>query len=92
MKIISKRDKKTLDKLTYVIGILIPIFTIPQAINVLFLKEVEGVSLITWGFYLVSSSLFAIFGFIHREKLLIFTYTPLVIIEILIIVGIIIHS
>jgi len=92
MKIAHVRTNKSLDKLTYVSGILLPLFTLPQAYTVLVVGETAGVSIITWGFYLLSSSLFALFGFIHKEKLLIVTYVPFVIIEVLIIVGYILNS
>lgn len=93
MKIVKhKHDNKTLDTLAYVIGPLIPLLTLPQVYNVLILKETKGVSLITWGFYLFSSSIFAFFGIKHKEKLLIITYVPFVIIEFLIVTGIIINK
>lgn len=92
MKHVHTKLDKSLDKLTYVVGVLLPIFTLPQLYNVLILGETEGVSIITWGFYLLSSTLFAVFGFIHKLKLLIITYTPFVIIELLIMIGLIINS
>ncbi len=91
MKVIKKHNHKNLDRLTYASGILLPILTIPQAYTVLILKQTEGVSIVTWVFYLFSSSLFAIFGIIHKERLLIVTYVPFVIVELLIVIGIIIN-
>lgn len=93
MKVIKhKHDNKALDTLTYVIGPLIPLATLPQVYNVLVAKETQGVSLITWGFYLFSSALFAVFGIKHKEKLLIITYVPFVVIETLIVFGILTNS
>lgn len=91
MKPVKKQKHSLLDRLTYIFGILLPIFTIPQAYNVLVKKEVVGVSLFTWAFYLLASSLFAVFGFIHKERLLIVTYVPFTIIEAAIVVGLIIN-
>lgn len=91
MKTIKKHQHPTLDKLTYVFGVLLPIFTIPQAYNVLVHKETAGVSLLTWGFYLVASSLFAFYGILHKEKLLIITYVPFTIIEAAIVVGLLVN-
>ena len=88
---ITHHNRNTLDKLTYVSGVLLPILTLPQAYAVLVDKATDGVSLITWGFYLVSSSLFAIFGVVHKEKLLMVTYIPFVIVEAAIVVGILIN-
>ncbi len=91
MKVIKKHNHKNLDRLTYISGILLPILTIPQAYTVLVLKETDGVSLITWTFYLISSFLFAVFGIVHKERLLIMTYVPFVFIELLIVIGIILN-
>jgi len=89
MKVVHKRKHKSssLDKLTYICGVLLPISTIPQAYNILVTKESAGVSLFTWSFYLLTSSLFAAYGLVHREKLLIVTYIPFVMVELAIVVG-----
>lgn len=87
MKVVKKHQHKTLDRLTYITGILLPILTIPQAYSVLIQDSTEGVSLITWSFYLFSSALFAAFGIIHKEKLLIITYVPFVFVESAIVIG-----
>jgi uncharacterized protein with PQ loop repeat len=92
MKVVKRHNHAALDRLTYVSGVLLPILTLPQAYSVLVDKSVEGVSLPTWSFYLLSSSLFAIFGIIHREKLLMMTYIPFVFVEAAIVVGILINS
>ena len=91
MKSVKKHEHPTLDKLTYVFGILLPIFTIPQAYTVLINKETAGVSLLTWTFYLFASLLFATFGFIHKERLLIITYVPFTIIEAAIVIGLLVN-
>lgn len=88
MKIVKhKNNKPPLDTITYVVGFLTPIFTLPQMYTVLIRDETAGVSLATWSFYLLSSTLFAVFGIKHKEKLLIITYVPFVIIEALIVIG-----
>ena len=91
MKIVKKHDSKVLDRLTYMSGVLLPLLTLPQAYTVLIDKETAGVSLFTWGFYLVSSSLFAVFGIIHKERLLIITYLPFTIIEAAIVTGLLLN-
>jgi len=90
--VLKKQKTSTLDKLTYVAGIALPLFTIPQAISIYSNKNVSGVSLLTWLFYLFSSAMFAVFGIIHREKLLIVTYVPFVIVEAVIVVGLVLYK
>ena len=91
MKVVKQHNHKTLDRLTYITGILLPILTIPQAYSVLIQQQTAGVSLVTWSFYLLSSALFAIFGVIHKQKLLIVTYIPFVIVESAIVLGLLIY-
>lgn len=87
----KKTKTKNLDRLTYICGILLPISTLPQAYTVLIDKETAGVSLVTWTFYLFASALFAIFGVIHKQRLLMITYIPFTIIELAIVVGLILY-
>lgn len=91
MKVIKKHKSKYLDKLTYITGVLLPLLTIPQAYTVLIKKETAGVSMVTWFFYLFASLLFATFGVIHKEKLLMLTYIPFTIIELAIVIGLVIN-
>ena len=88
---VNKHKSKVLDRLTYVTGVLLPLATIPQAYSVLVNKSTEGVSLITWSFYLVSSLLFAIYGIVHKERLLMITYIPFVLIEVAIVIGLLLY-
>jgi len=73
-------------------GILMPFFTLPQAYTALILKKVEGLSPVTWGFYLLSAVVFAIFGIIHKEKLLMLTYIPLAIVEVAVVIAIVSYA
>lgn len=91
MKVVKSHNHKSLDILTYATGVLLPILTVPQAYSVLVDKSTEGVSLITWAFYLLSSTLFAIFGIVHKERLLMITYIPFVAVEAAIVVGILMN-
>jgi uncharacterized protein with PQ loop repeat len=89
-KKINKHQKGLLDILTFVAGLLLPIATIPQAYDIWVSKKTAGVSLTTWLLYLIASTLFAVYGIKHKEKLLIWTYIPFVIIECFIVVGLLI--
>ncbi len=91
MKVVKKHENKTLDQLTFVTGILLPLLTIPQAYTIVVDKQTAGVSLLTWTFYLFASTLFAVFGIIHKQRLLIVTYVPFTIIELIIVVGLLLN-
>jgi hypothetical protein len=87
----TKGKNKKLDRITMLIGIGMPIVTLPQLYTVLTSSNLQGVSLITWLFYAIQAGVFAVFGVKHREKPLVITYVPLFIIEFAIVVGLIIH-
>jgi uncharacterized protein with PQ loop repeat len=93
MKAVKHNSKlAALDTLTYIIGPLIPLFTLPQAYAVLVEQQTTGVSLATWSFYLFSAILLAIYGIRHKEKLLIITYVPFAVVDVLIVVGIVLNK
>ena len=82
---------KNLDRLTMLIGICMPIVTLPQLFIVLTSHDLHGVSLVTWAFYTLQAGIFAMFGIKHKEKPLIVTYIPLFIIELGIVIGLVAH-
>lgn len=88
----TKGKNKNIDTVTMAVGLCMPIITIPQLIAVWQASSLEGVSLVTWVFYMLQGFIFAIFGIKHKEKPLIFTYIPLTIIELGIVMGILVRS
>ena len=84
---VRKSKNKNLDKLTTVVGICMPIVTLPQLYSVVKASDLRGVSLITWSFYALQAGIFAIFSIKHKEKPLVITYIPLFIIELGIVVA-----
>jgi len=84
--------KKILDVLVYVVGILGPIFTIPQILKIWLEKSAQGISSITWVAYLFGAIILLIYGIVHKEKPLIIMYVLWIIIYVILIVGIIIYG
>jgi len=89
---VRKNKNKNLDKVTMVIGICMPLVTLPQLYSVITTNDLRGVSLITWSFYTLQAGVFAVFGVRHKEKPLIITYIPLFFIELGIVIGLILHE
>jgi len=89
---IRKTQNKNLDKLTTVVGICMPIVTLPQLYNVVTASNLQGVSLVTWSFYALQAGIFAIFSVKHKEKPLVITYIPLFIIELGIVVTLLLRK
>jgi len=64
-----KQDyKKMTEQLAVFAGILQPMMTIPQVIQIYGTKSATGVSLVTWIGYAVLGLVFLIYGIVHRLK------------------------
>lgn len=86
------KSRKIIDRLIYVIGILGPILTIPQVTKIWIEQNSTGVSAISWSAYLVFAIFWVIYGILHREKPIIFTYSIWIFLDILIVVGTLIYG
>jgi len=84
--------KKFVDGLIYVMGIIVPVFTIPQAMQIWLNKTAEGLSLITWTVYLINTVIWMIYGILHKEKPVILTFSLITVLNIIIVVGIIVFN
>ena|SRR5260221_9505150 len=84
----SSKFRSFVDHFIYVIGFFSVLILVPQLINILNLKNSEGVSLITWGGFLISSSFWLFYGIIHKEKPIILTNLGALVLDILIIAAI----
>lgn len=67
--------KRFLDKLIFVIGILGPLFTLPQVYTIYVHKNASGVSAFTWVTLFLFSTVWIAYGIAHKEKVIIITYT-----------------
>ncbi len=90
-KKITKRDKKHpfFDKMIYFIALVGPIMTIPQIINVWTNKNPEGVSIYTWGSYFIINIIWFYYGYVHRDKTIMFAYTLWMIANGLVVAGLV---
>ena len=93
----KKRKKKTkvqiyIDKIVYVLAILVPILTLPQLFKIWVNQTAQGVSLTSWATYLIASIVWLIYGVIHKAKPLIIMYILWIIIDLVIVIGIIMYS
>jgi uncharacterized protein with PQ loop repeat len=84
--------KRHLDKLIYVAGFLGPILTFPQIYIIFATKSSEGISLISWFSYLLSSIVFFFYAVVHKTKPLILIYGFWILVHIIMVLGIIIYS
>jgi len=75
------------DRITFIAAIVEPVMTIPQAWTIFHTKSAAGISLSTWICYLVFGFVWVWYGFVHKQRLIIFYELLYVVVEILIITG-----
>ena len=87
----KKRKREAVDFLFYLIGGVMILLTIPQLINIWFLKQTAGVPMITWASYLVGAVAWLIYGVFHNQKPIIILYSFWILLDLLIVLGLILY-
>ncbi|QQG39509.1 MAG: hypothetical protein HYS81_03950 [Candidatus Aenigmatarchaeota archaeon] len=82
------RLTNAMDKLIYVVSIIMPLLTVPQVLTVWLDGNVSGLSLVTWVSYLVASVFWLAYGILHREKPIIISNVLWIVVFAFIVVGI----
>lgn len=83
----KKMEGKLVDDLALLAGIVGPLMATVQAWDIWVGQDASGVSLLTWMTFVMTSMIWLTYGIWHRLKLLIFTYTLWLAVNILIVVG-----
>ncbi len=88
----SKTHKEPFDYVVYFFMIATPLFEIPQVYTIYTSKDASGVSLWTWGFFLLASVVWFFYAVQKRLLPLMVTYSLYFMIEIFIVVGILMYQ
>ena len=83
---------RLLDVLVYTVGILGPLATIPQIVQIYTTHNVSGISFFTWGLYALFDIPWIIYAAAHRERPLIVCYSLWLIFNSLVAVGVALYS
>ena len=86
------RNLRMLDRVIYAVGVIGPLFTIPQLVKIYYLQDASGVSALSWGAYALSDIPWILYGMAHREGPITFTYSLWLVFNTLVFVGTIIYS
>lgn len=86
------RSKRIIDSLVIIFSIIGPILTFPQFLKVWVERSTEGLSIVTWCTYFVSSCIWFTYGVVHHEKPIIFANSLYMVLNGLIIIGIFLYS
>lgn len=87
-----QKFKRIMDKLIYVVGIVGPIFTLPQLFKIWIGKNATGVSAISWFTFFIAALFWLIYGIAHKEKPIIFVYGIWAVLDFLIFLGTLLYG
>lgn len=85
-----EKIKRVFDKFIAVVGLIGPIMTTPQIINVWVHHHVEGLAIASWGTYVMTSSFWLIYGILHKERAIILVNTAWILANASVVTGILI--
>ena len=83
--------KRFLDKAVYFVAVFSIVLTLPQLAKIWIDQSVAGVSVITWSTYLNVAFFWQLYGIVHNEKPIIFANTLWIVMDVMIIVGVLVH-
>jgi uncharacterized protein with PQ loop repeat len=75
----------------YVVGIVGPLVSIPQLIEIYAHHQVQGIAISTWIGYTVLAAIWLMYGILHREKPIIVTQSLWLLINSSVVVGAILY-
>jgi uncharacterized protein with PQ loop repeat len=80
-----------INTIAYIDSFFSMFFTLDQARVIWTTHDAHSVSLITWGFYIVSSIVWLMYGYVHEDRVLIITSYGWFFVNGLVVVGIILY-
>lgn len=88
----KKKNKEPFDYVVYFFMIATPLFEIPQVYTIYSTQSAEGVSILTWSFFLLASTVW--FGYALKKRLLplMVTNSLYFVIELIIVGGIFMYQ
>ncbi len=82
------KAKRVMDKFIYFIGVLGPIMTLPQLIEIWVYGNTAGVSALSWGAFGVIAFVWIIYGIMHKEKPIVLSHALWMLFDVLIVIGV----
>ena len=88
----TEREKAVLDRLIYPIGMIFPLSTIPQIVEIFVSGDASGVSLLTWGAYAVLGFILLLWAIADSIKPLIISYSLWMLMYIAVLIGVMLYG
>ena len=86
------REKKQIDWLMWVAGLVGPISTIPQVIIIFANKSASDVSMLSWVLYTISTVIFLLYSIIHKVRPMVINSLLWLLADIAVITGVILYG
>lgn len=84
----SRFGRRVFDYLMYGVGLLQPAALLPQVVAIYIDHSKAGVSLATWLLLTLFNTLWAVYGYLHRDRLIMTANILLMILDAAIVVGV----
>ena len=78
---------RLLDRTVYAVGFLGPAMTIPQIYLIFSTHNAVGVSVVSWAAYAAFDVPWVLYGLVHKEPVLVFTYSLWFVVNIIVAFG-----
>lgn len=88
----TSKFKRGVDKVAYLFGIVLPLFTIPQLYKIWVLKNAAGVSLTSWAVFSVGAIFWIFYGIVHKEMPIIISQILWFVLQLAIVIGILMYG
>lgn len=87
----SKRSVKMIDKWVMAVGILAPLSSVPQILQIVTTHDSRGVSAVTWSLYILLAIFWLVYGIAHEEKPIIVTNVLWILFELIVVALIFVY-
>ncbi len=77
-----------LDKVTFIAGVVGPFTVLPQVFSIFSSHSAAGVSLETWSLIFIVTFPWILYGFAHKNRSIIVSFTPWEIVNLVVVIGV----
>lgn len=70
VKVKASEKFKLVDRFTYIVAVVEPVITLPQAYQIFSGRSAEGVSILTWVWYVLFTVIWLWYGIAHKDKII----------------------
>lgn len=80
--------RRFLDRTMFAIAFLVPVALLPQVFQIYLNKSASGLSIYTWVALTVANALWALYGFVHKDKPILIANVLITLLNFAVVIGI----